>query len=122
MFQSSSQGYSDQAYAAGVGSRALTLVKPNRFSLVDSPFGGAVDRLAGADLVVDLGARIGSREWFQGLFTCLALCTAAGMMAPSFKPVRFAAEAPLAPTQYEQARALGIAPLGLGGDTGHRMK
>lgn len=121
MFQSSSQGYGDQAFAAGGGSRALTLVKPSRFSLIDSPIGGAVDRLAGADLVVDLGARIGSREWFQGLFTCLALCTAAGMMAPSFKPVRFAAEAPMAPTQYEQVRALGIAPLGLGGDTGHRM-
>ena len=81
LFQSGGQGYGDQAYAGG-GARALTVVKPNRFSLIGSPIGGAVDRLAGADLVVDLGARIGSREWFQGLFTCLALCTAAGMMAP----------------------------------------
>ena len=80
-----------------------------------------MDRLAGADLVVDLGARIGSREWFRGLFTCVALCTAAGMMTPDLKPLRFTAEAPLRPTQYEQARALAIAPLSLGADTGHQL-
>ena len=71
--------------------------------------------------MVDLGARIGSREWFQGLFTCLALCTAAGMLAPDLKPVSFTAEAPMTKAQYEQARTLAIAPLGLGGDTGHRL-
>ena len=31
-------------------------------------------RLAQLDLVVDLGQRIGSRDWFRGLLTCGALC------------------------------------------------
>lgn len=109
----------------GGGARALTLVRPNRFAafdrLLDHPIAGAVDRLAGSDLVVDLGARIGSREWFRGLFTCLALCTAAGLMAPDIKPLTFAAEAPLSEARQLQVRALAIAPLGLGGDTGQRL-
>ncbi len=121
MFQSSGQGFGSDGFAQGGGARALTLVKPSRFQAIGSPLAGAVDRLAGADLVVDLGARIGSREWFQGLFTCVALCTTAGMLAPDLKPVSFAAEAPLSTSHYEQARALSIAPLGLGGDTGHRL-
>ena len=121
MFQSEGQGYSGEGYATNGGARALTLVKPARFPALGTPIAGAVDRLAGADLVVDLGARIASREWFRGLFTCLALCTAAGMMAPDLKPIRFAAEAPMSGAQYDQAHALAIAPLGLGADTGHRL-
>ena len=121
MFQSSSQGYAGGGYATSGGARALVLVKPSRFQAFGTPIADAVDRLSGADLVVDLGARIGSREWFQGLFTCLALCTAAGMLAPDLKPVSFTAEAPMTKAQYEQARTLAIAPLGLGGDTGHRL-
>ena len=121
MFQSSGQGFTGEVYATNGGARALTLVRPTRFQALGTPLADAVDRLAGADLVVDLGARIGTREWFRGLFTCLGLCTAAGMMTPTFKPVSFAAEAPMSVTHYEQARALSIAPLGLGGDTGHRL-
>lgn len=121
MFQNEGQGFSGGGVATGGGARALTVVRPSRIQLIGSPLAGAVDRLTGADLVVDLGARIGSREWFRGLFTCLVLCTAAGMMAPRFKPVSFPAEAPMSAVQYEQARANAIAPLALGGDTGRRM-
>lgn len=103
------------------GARALALVRPSRFPGFGVPLVDAVDRLAGADLVVDLGARIGSREWFRGLFTCLGLCTAAGMMAPTLEPVSFPAEAPMGASHYQQARALAITPLGLGGDTGQRL-
>jgi len=105
LFQSSGQGFTGEVYATNGGARALTLVRPTRFQALGTPLADAVDRLAGADLVVDLGARIGTREWFRGLFTCLGLCTAAGMMTPTFKPVSFAAEAPMSVTQYEQARA-----------------
>ena len=120
MFQSGGQGFAGDAYAAGGNAGALVLVKPKRFQGL-APLAGAVDRLAGADLVVDLGARIGSREWFRGLFTCLGLCTAAGLMAPSLRPFSFAPEAPMSASHYEEARALAIAPLGLGGDTGRRL-
>ena len=120
MFQSSGQGFPTEGYASG-GGRALTLVTPGRLQGIGRLIDGPIDRLAGADLVVDLGARIGSREWYRGLFTCLGLCTAAGMMTPTFKPIRFAAEAPMSAGQYEQARAYSIAPLGLGADTGRRL-
>lgn len=125
MFQGSSQGYSTEGHPAGGSAGAVAVVRaariPGLSRLIESPFAGAVERLAGADLVVDLGARIGSREWFRGLFTCIGLCTAAGMMTPSIKPISFAPEAPMRATQYQEVRSLGIAPLGLGGDTGHRI-
>ena len=120
MFRSGGQRFAGEAYAAGGNGGALVVVKPSRFQGL-APFAGAVDRLAGADLVVDLGARIGSREWFRGLFTCVGLCTAAGLMAPSVRPVSFAPEAPMGASHYEEARAFAIAPLGLGGDTGRRL-
>lgn len=121
LFQSGGQRFANTGYAVGGGARALVLVRPSRFQAIGAPFTDAADRLAGVDLVVDLGARIGSREWFRGLLTCVGLCTAAGMMAPTLKPVRFPAEAPMSAAHHEQARALAIAPLGLGGDTGQRL-
>ncbi len=121
MYQSSGQGFASEGPAAGGGARALTLVRPARFPALGAPLSGAMDRLAGADLVVDLGARIGSREWFRGFFTCLALCSSAAMLAPDLKPVTFASETLLRPSQFEQARALSIAPLSLGADTGGRL-
>lgn len=125
MFRSDGQRFADSDYATGGGTRALTLVRANRFAafdrLLDHPIAGAVDRLAGADLVVDLGARIGSREWFRGLFTCVGLCTAAGLMAPDIKPLTFAAETPMSAARQQEARSLAIAPLSLGGDTGRQL-
>ena len=120
MFQSSGQGFPNKGYASGSG-RALALVRPGRLPGIGRLIDGPIDRLAGADLVVDLGARIGSREWYRGLLTCLGLCTAAGMMTPTFRPISFAAEAPMSAGHYDQARAFSIAPLGLGADTGHRL-
>jgi murein DD-endopeptidase MepM/ murein hydrolase activator NlpD len=73
------------------------------------------------DLVVDLGQRIGSGEWFRGLFTCTALCYVAWSLAPSLDALPGPSPAPLAPAQFEEARALAIAPLAYGGDTGRRM-
>ncbi|HEY0111940.1 MAG TPA: peptidoglycan DD-metalloendopeptidase family protein [Allosphingosinicella sp.] len=73
------------------------------------------------DLVVDLGVRIGSREWFRGAATCLSLCTAAWWLGPTFDPIPAAAAAPLPERQWKEARSLGIAPLALGADTGRRF-
>ncbi|WP_340314856.1 peptidoglycan DD-metalloendopeptidase family protein [Rhizorhabdus argentea] len=120
MFQSSGQGFPTEGFASGNGG-ALTLVKPSRLQGIGRLIDGPIDRLAGADLVVDLGARIGSREWYRGLFTCLGLCIAAGMMTPTFKQISFATEAPMSAGHYDQARAMAIAPLGLGADTGRRL-
>ena len=73
------------------------------------------------DLVVDLGSRLGTREWFRGAATCLALCAAPIAFFPSFGPVTGIAPAPMADSQWQQARAQAISPLGLGADTGRRM-
>jgi len=73
------------------------------------------------DLVVDLGQRIGSPTWFRGLLTCTALCYAAWSLAPGLEPLAGSAPAPYPDAEFEEARALAIAPLAFGGDTGRRM-
>jgi murein DD-endopeptidase MepM/ murein hydrolase activator NlpD len=73
------------------------------------------------DLVVDLGANIGSRTWWRGLATCLSLCTLAGSLAPGLGPIVGASPAALPESQWQEARALAIAPLAYGADTGRRM-
>ena len=77
--------------------------------------------LGNLDLVVDLGQRIGSREWFRGLITCTALCYAAWSLAPGLEALPGNSPTPFADAQFEEARALNIAPLALGADTGRRM-
>jgi murein DD-endopeptidase MepM/ murein hydrolase activator NlpD len=78
-------------------------------------------RLADLDLVVDLGSRIGSREWFRGLATCTMLCAAALAFTPRFGPLPAVATTSLPPAQWAEARALAISPLAYGADTGRRM-
>jgi murein DD-endopeptidase MepM/ murein hydrolase activator NlpD len=78
-------------------------------------------RLADLDLVVDLGMRIGSREWLRGFATCGALCYAAWSFAPGLEPLPGRSPAPLPEAHWEESRALAIAPLAYGGDTGRRM-
>jgi murein DD-endopeptidase MepM/ murein hydrolase activator NlpD len=86
---------------------------------------GFIERLKGHvsefDFVVDLGARIGSREWFRGLATCTALCAAAIAFAPGLPSLPGATDAPLSAAQWDEARALSISPLAYGADTGRRM-
>lgn len=72
-------------------------------------------------LVTDLGVDIGSSRWWQGLGTCLALCLVAAAMAPDMRAIAVPAPALLDDAQWDEARALGFAPLGLGADTGKRM-
>ena len=73
------------------------------------------------DLVVDLGAQIGSATWWRGLATCTALCATAIAFRPGFVPLSAEAPAPLTEAQWQEARALAIAPLAYGADTGRRM-
>ena len=74
------------------------------------------------DWVPDLGAQIGSRDWWRGLATCSALCAATIAMAPGFHhsiPARV--PAPLTGDAWKNARAQAIAPLALGADSGRRL-
>jgi hypothetical protein len=119
--------YQSNEFSAGSGGGTAVLSLQN--ALLRPPvrpsFGDKVAALrSGAgelDLVVDLGTRIGSREWFRGLGTCFALCYVAYSFAPPLDALPGTAPAPLADAQWEESRALAIAPLALGADTGRRM-
>lgn len=74
------------------------------------------------DWVPDLGARIGSRDWWRGLATCATLCATTLALAPGVhRPIIGASPAPLSGEVRNNARAQAIAPLALGADTGRRM-
>ena len=77
-----------------------------------------VSRAQSLDLVVDLGARIGSREWWRGLATCTALCGAAWALHPTYRPLVGATPAAMGETQWQEMRAQAISPAALGNDTG----
>ena len=76
---------------------------------------------AATDWVPDLGARVGSRDWWRGLLTCTALCAATWALSPGFRPVLGDVPAPLSGAAHEEARAQAIAPLAWGGSTGRRL-
>lgn len=85
-----------------------------------------VERLRAAiaqiDWTPDLGARIGSLEWFRGLATCTVLIAATWALSPGFaQPIIGRTPAALSGAQWENARAQAIAPLAWGADTGQRM-
>ncbi|HEX8485770.1 MAG TPA: peptidoglycan DD-metalloendopeptidase family protein [Sphingomonas sp.] len=84
------------------------------------------DRLLAVDWVPDLGAQIGTRDWWRGAATCLSLCAAAialspAGLAPGWQAIPGATSAPLAGAAWDETRAQGIAPLAWGADTGRRM-
>jgi murein DD-endopeptidase MepM/ murein hydrolase activator NlpD len=77
--------------------------------------------LSRADWTPDLGTNIGSPQWFRGLVSCAALCTATVMMAPGIRPLHVMPDAPLDGRAWDEARAQSIAPLAWGADSGKRM-
>lgn len=84
---------------------------------------GAVDRFerwcARVELAPDLACDIGSRKWFRGLATMLALGAAAIALWPDFSAVE--AAVPLDGRQREEFRSQSIAPLAFGADSGRHM-
>ena len=78
-------------------------------------------RLADMDLVVDLGSRIGSGEWFRGLATLGALIGVTVWLAPGIDPITVPAPPAMAPAHYDEMRSLAIAPAAYGADTGRRL-
>ncbi len=117
--------FSDFKAGPAGGSAAIGLERKGFQSAPRPPFGHKVEalrsRAGDLDLVVDLGQRIGAAEWFRGLATCAALCYAAWSFLPAFEPIAGASPAPFGDAQMDEARALTIAPLAYGGDTGRRM-
>jgi len=110
--------------AGGGGVAALSLDQAPKRPAIARGFGSrsaAAPRVRDFDLVVDLGARIGSRQWLRGLATCGLLCYGAWWTAPGFDPIPGAAATPMSQAHWDEAKALSIAPLAYGADTGRRM-
>jgi murein DD-endopeptidase MepM/ murein hydrolase activator NlpD len=112
--------HSGQEFSLGGGSGAMALAPA--FGRRPLAAAAARGRFADFDLAPDLGARIGSSEWWRGLATLTALCASAYALSPGFdRPLAGAAPAPLAGEQWEQARAQSVTPLAYGADSGRRM-
>ena len=73
------------------------------------------------DWTPDLGARIGSADWWRGVFTCVSMIGLACWLAPGLRPLTIGAAPGFDAAGFEQVRAQSIAPLGWGATTGHRM-
>ncbi|MFK4874433.1 M23 family metallopeptidase [Novosphingobium sp. ZW T3_23] len=71
------------------------------------------------EIAPDLACDIGSRRWFRGLATMLALGTAALAMVPDFSAVE--AATPLVDRSRDEYRSQTISPLALGADSGRHM-
>jgi murein DD-endopeptidase MepM/ murein hydrolase activator NlpD len=116
---------SDIGAGSGSGAAALALDGPFGRPAPRAPFGHKLDDLRARtgqfDLVVDLGQRIGSRTWLRGFATCFALCYGAWSLGAGVQPLWGRSAPPLSDLQFEQSRAIAIAPLAYGADTGRRM-
>ena len=102
--------------AVAVGRALVVVPRPNA-----GRFDDLRHRLGQVDWVPDLGARIGSTEWFRGAASCIALIAGTLALSPGIsRPLVAAVPAPLTGSEYDEARALGTTPLALGGDSGKR--
>lgn len=77
--------------------------------------------LAGLDLAPDLAEDIGSRRWFRGLATMLALGAFAFAFWPEFAPLEASSAMPETPAIRDEFRSQMITPLAFGADSGRRM-
>lgn len=78
-------------------------------------------KLEEIDWTPDLGARIGSGEWFRGAATCIGLIAAILTISPGFKPLIAETPPALAGAEFDEVRAQSINPLAWGADSGRRM-
>ncbi|MGN6278627.1 MAG: M23 family metallopeptidase [Sphingomonas sp.] len=97
--------------------RAIAAPAPARL------FDSLRDRAERIDWTPDLGARIGSLEWFRGAATCVALLAGAWVLSPGLKPHPLigAAPSPLTGSEFDEARTQSIAPIAWGATTGRRV-
>jgi len=106
----------------GFGGGAIALAPARPLGLFDrGALRRGIERAAELDIVVDLGQRIGSREWWRGLATCTALCGLALSFAPGFAPLHGPVAPALGERQQQEMKAEAIAPSAYGSDTGRRM-
>ena len=112
----------DHGLEGGGGAVALTFGRAIAAAPSARPLDIARARLSEIDIVPDLGVDIGSRTWWRGAATCAALCATTWMLSPGLsRPILAHVAPPMAGTDWDEARALSIAPLGLGANTGRHL-
>lgn len=104
------------------GGGAIALAPGRKPRLIDrARIRRGFDHAQSLDLVVDLGQRIGSREWWRGLATVSGLCATAIAMAPHFYPVVAPVPARMGDAEAQELRVSAIAPSAFGADTGKHV-
>ena len=73
------------------------------------------------NLVPDLGHDIGSRTWWRGAATCVALCFVTLKLAPDLAPIPSPGGTVMTPGQYEEVRSQMLTPLAYGANSGRHM-
>ncbi|WCT73756.1 peptidoglycan DD-metalloendopeptidase family protein [Sphingomonas naphthae] len=123
MYLKHSQGFGQAGVAPTLALDVSLVANPLKQvgSTVRTRVSKSLSRIDDIELVVDLGRRIGSREWWRGLATCTALCVAAGCFAPGFRPLEAPSGPVMGEAEWQEASASAISPLAYGGDTGRRM-
>lgn len=117
MFLRSDHDLIDAGGAATLGFGRAAAIAPAPTGLA-----GLVRRFDDVDWMPDLGSRIGSREWFRGAATCIALIAGVLVLSPGLpRPFYADVPAPLSGTEWDEARAQSITPLAWGADSGRRM-
>lgn len=113
---------SDHGIDQSGGAAALSFGRAIVPVAAQSPFQRLRAKILQIDWTPDLGARIGTAEWWRGAATCTSLIAATCWMSPGFdRPIIGAAPAALEGSAWDEARTQSIAPLSLGGTTGRRL-
>lgn len=117
MYQAGTGGFAaSTGFGGGAASRpGRVILLPRALSATQPRFDW--DRLADVDLAVDLGQRIGSRDWWLGLGLLTTLCLSAVGAGLHVAPLPIA-RTTLTPAEAEDARPDAIAPLAGGAVTG----
>ncbi len=113
---------SDHGIDQSGGAAALSFGRAIVPIAAQSPFHRLRATLLQIDWAPDLGARIGTAEWWRGAATCTSLIAATCWMSPGFnRPLIGAAPPALEGSAWDEARTQSISPLASGGTTGRRM-
>ncbi|MFV0623839.1 M23 family metallopeptidase [Sphingomonas sp. ac-8] len=105
-------------FAGSASARSFGMAAPRAPTLAET----LQRRFPSFDVAPDLGAQIGSREWWCGAATCTALLAAAWMLSPGIgRPIRAAVPAALDGRDWDEARAQRFAPRALGATSGMHM-
>src|SRR3982751_5387273 len=102
MYQRDISGFAGSAGAIGRAARPRAI---DRAMLRRS-----LDTARSMDVVVDLGQRIGSLEWWRGLVTLGALCAATVSLAPRLHPLIGTVPARMGEADAQEMRLSAIAP------------